>query len=440
MRSRLLCCESKSKVHSSKLKRILFLAATTGYQTRMFGEAAERLGVKLMFATDRCDQLDDPWSDGAISIRFHQESATLEALSSAAAQSHIDGILAVGDRPTVIAAYAARLLGLPGHPPEGAIAARDKRLTRERLLEAGLPVPEFTVVSRLQDAHSVAKRLTWPCVVKPAALSGSRGVMRADDAAQFVQVFERLRRLLEAADVKAMHDPAAEEILIESFIPGREHALEGVLDRGQLQTLAIFDKPDPLDGPFFEETIYVTPSRASGVQQEAIRNAIAAAARALGLHHGPIHAECRVNERGVFVLEVAARPIGGLCARALRFVGPGQETAGLEELLLRHALGERVEEWRREGAASGVMMIPIPTGGIYRRVEGIANARAVRYVCDLSITVKADQQLVPLPEGSSYLGFIFAKAETPDVVEQALRDAHAQLTFVIDRAVPMVTS
>lgn len=420
------------------MKRVLFLAATTGYQTRTFGEAAERLGVKLAFATDRCDQLDDPWWDGAIPIRFHNEASAVDAIVAAAQTTRFDGVLAVGDRPTVIAAYAARRLDLPGNPPEAATAARDKRLTCECLRATGLPVPWFTVVPVGADPHTVAAQLSWPVVVKPVVLSGSRGVMRADNTAGFVVAFERLRRLLASEDIRAMQDPAADDIMIESFIEGREFALEGVLEQGDLQTLAIFDKPDPLDGPFFEETIYLTPSAADDDVQAHLRGAVAQAARALGLRHGPVHAECRVNSEGVFVLEVAARPIGGLCARALHFTGPNGEGAGLEELLLRHALGESVAGWVRERAASGVMMIPIPAGGIYRRVDGADDAAGVDGIWEVRITAKPDQQLVPLPEGSSYLGFLFAKADTVGAVERALRDAHDKLSFVIDRRLPII--
>jgi biotin carboxylase len=419
------------------VKRILLLATTTGYQTRVFGEAAERLGVKLVFATDRCDQLEDPWCDGAIPVRFHQEATTVEAIITEAERSQIDGLLAVGDRPTVAAAYAARLLGLPGNPPDAVKAARDKRLTRERFREAGLHVPTVTVLSRLDDPGTVAPRMTYPVVLKPTVLSGSRGVIRADDRQQFIAACTRLQRLLEAGDVRAMKDPAADTILVESFIPGREFALEGLLEQGALQTLAIFEKPDPLDGPFFEETIYLTPPRGSAGVLELIRHATAEATRALGLHHGPIHAECRVNDHGVFVLEVAPRPIGGLCAQALLFVNSNGESAGLEELLLRHALGESAMPWRLAAGATGVMMIPIPEGGVYRRVEGVERARRVPHIWDVRITAKPDQILVPLPEGASYLGFIFARAESTDAVERALRDAHTALTFVIDRAVPL---
>jgi biotin carboxylase len=243
--------------------------------------------------------------------------------------------------------------------------------------------------------------LTYPCVLKPVGLSGSRGVMRADNAEGFAAAFARLQALMRQPDVLAERDEAHTTAVIEGFIPGREYALEGLLTGGRLHTLAIFDKPDPLDGPFFEETIYLTPSSANDDVQRAIIDSVGRAAAALGLRHGPIHAECRVNAEGVFVLEVAARPIGGLCARALRF--QSQSAMSLEDLLLRHALGEDPTTYMRESQASGVMMIPIPKRGVYRRVDGVDDARGVAGVVDIQITAKPDQRLVPLPEGASYL-------------------------------------
>jgi len=205
-----------------------------------------------------------------------------------------------------------------------------------------------------------------------------------------------------------------------------------------LTTLALFDKPDPLDGPFFEETIYVTPSAASDPLQGAIAATVSQAAAAIGLTHGPIHAECRVNGEAVYVLEVAGRPIGGLCARALRFDHDlSADPMSLEELLLRHALGEDPRAWRREARPSGVMMIPIPAGGVYRGVSGLAEAEAVDGVDAVIITAKPDQKLVPLPEGASYLGFIFAHGPTASAAERAIRRAHSCLRFVIEPSVPM---
>jgi biotin carboxylase len=422
------------------MPRVLLLATTTGYQTRAFGESAERLGIDLVYATNRCDVLEDPWRDRALPIRFYDETASVAAILDAARQRPIDGVLAVGDRPTVIAALVLEQLGLPGHPPSAASAARSKLLTRERLRDAGLPVPPFVPARVTADAYALARTLTFPSVVKPLALSGSRGVMRVDNGDQLVESFFRLQALLRAPDIRAERGDTDDVALVEGFIEGREFALEGVMNHGALHVLALFDKPDRLDGPFFEETIYVTPSAESFPTRQAIAEGISDAVRALGLRHGPVHAECRVNDRGVFVLEVAARPIGGLCARALRFGKGSGPLISLEELLLRHALGETSEDWQREPSASGVMMIPIPRRGVFRRVDGVDNARRVKGVEDVRITAKTDQILVPLPEGASYLGFIFARAPEAREVERALRAAHRCLEFTIDPQVPVVQS
>ena len=430
------------------LKRVLLIATTTGYQIRSFGEAAEKLGIGLTFASDRCDHLEDPWRDGAIAVRFHEEAWSVDAVVSACAGAPPDGIVAVGDRPAVLAAQLALAFGLPGHPPEAAAISRNKLLTRQAFKAAGLPTPWFESVAIDCDAPELAGRLSYPAVVKPLALSGSRGVMRVDGAAECVSAFERLRRLLQLPDVRVERDEAHDQALVESFIPGAEYAVEGLLDHGEFRLLAMFDKPDPLDGPFFEETIYLTPSRAPREIQQRIVAAVVAAARAIGLRHGPVHAECRVDGNTVYVLEVAARPIGGLCSRALRFRSGGLKASGyhdngsadvsLEEVLLRHAVGEDVSGYEREAAASGVLMIPIPKRGIYRTVEGVDEARAVAGVEDVRITAKPDAPIVPLPEGKSYLGFIFARGEEPQAVDRALRDAHARLRFVIDRNVELV--
>ena len=421
------------------MKRVLVLATTTGYQTRMFNEAALRLGVELIYATDRCDQLEDPWADGAIAVRYHEEWRAVDTILKALGSRGVDGVLALGDRPTVLAARVTSLLGLPGHSPDAAKAARDKRLTRDRQNAAGLLSPEFVTVPVSVKAEAVLPALQLPVVVKPTILSGSRGVIRADDPLGFVTAYGRVRELLASREIRELRDPEADIIQIETYIPGVEYALEGVLEHGQLRTLAIFDKPDPLVGPFFEETIYVTPSRADADEQSRIEDAVAAAAAAIGLHHGPIHAECRVNETGVYVLEVAARCIGGLCAKTLRFDKPGGAAAiGLEELLLRHTVGEEIGSWRREPHASAVMMIPIPRGGVYRRVEGVEEAAAAPGVEEVRITAKPDQTLLALPEGAAYLGFVFARTATPAQAEQAVRAAHACLRFTIDPFLELV--
>jgi formate-dependent phosphoribosylglycinamide formyltransferase (GAR transformylase) len=419
------------------LKRVLLLSTTTGYQIRSFGEAAEALGIRLVFASDRCDQLDDPWWDEAIPIRFHDEMASVRAVVAAFGANPPDGILAVGDRPVTLAARLNDAFGLPGNPVSAALASRNKLESRLALKAARLPVPSFRALSLDADPRDASRAIAYPSVVKPLAMSGSRGVIRVNSPGEFVSAFERLRGLMAQPDVLVERDAAHGTLLVESFIPGCEFAIEGVMTAGALRVFAIFDKPDPLDGPFFEETIYVTPSREPANVQQQIAAAVASAASALGLRHGPVHAECRVHDGGVFVLEVAARPIGGLCSRALGFVSPNGASASLEEVLLRHATGENVARYCREPSASGVMMIPIPQRGIYKGVEGEDAARRIEHVTDVRITAKQDTRLVPLPEGRSYLGFIFARAGDPLEVERALRSAHSRLRFAIEKDIPV---
>lgn len=395
-------------------RRLLLFASTTGYQIRVFGEAARRLGIEITLATDRCHVLDDPWGDRAIAVKFDRIPESVEALRGL----EFDGVAAVGDRPAVLAAAAAEALGLPFHPPAAAQACNDKYLARQLYQAAGLLVPAFFRAGTETAPETLAARSPYPCVLKPLGLCASRGVIRADNAAQFVDAFHRIRKM------------GQQQVQVESYIEGREFAVEGLVTAGCFQPLAIFDKPDPLEGPFFEETIYVTPSREpEGVQRDLLETT-ARAVRALGLYHGPVHTELRYNSRGAWMLETAARPIGGLCARALRF----EPDVPLEELILRHALGEKTAGARAADPSSGVMMIPIPKGGIYESVEGLERARAVSGIEDVVITAKEGQLLVPLPEGASYLGFLFARGNTPAEVEAALRQSHAELRFRIATA------
>jgi biotin carboxylase len=410
---------------------LLLVAAKTGYQTRKFATRARSLGYQLQLATDRCHHLDDPWGDQAIALKFDKPEEAAESLKDRV----FDGIVAVGDRPAEIAAGIAEKLNIPFHPQRAVAASRNKFEAKRQFAAAGLPVPWFRRAQLDADRVKAAREASYPCVLKPLGLSASRGVIRADTPAEFVAAFERIRALLAEPEIRRMRDEQDRFLLVEEFIPGREFAVEGIMSSGKLEILAIFDKPEPLDGPFFEETIYVTPSRAVLPVQGAIRDATAAAVQALGLRHGPIHAEMRVNERGVWMLEVAARPIGGLCAAVLKFSSGDR----LEDVILRHAAGEYEKASELADPARGVMMIPIPREGIYSGVQGVEEAGRVPGVEEVIITAKEGQRLVPLPEGNSYLGFIFARGDNPANAEQSLRRAHACLDFEIGAVLPVVS-
>lgn len=416
---------------------LLLLASKLGYQTRSFAEAARRLGVEVILGSDRCHQLDDPWADGAVALQFAEPPEAAEQLARAVrvrAGGKRGAILALGDRQTVTAAYAARLLGLPYNSPEAVENCRSKLRQREVLRGAGLPVPNFFSFGLAEHLDSVLPHVAFPCVIKPLRLAASQGVIRANNRGEFIGAVERIARLLSSAELQVTREGDLDRLLVERYIPGVEVALEGLLEAGRLRVLALFDKPDPLEGPYFEESIYVTPSRLPAAMQEQIERCAAESVWALGLSEGPVHAEFRLNERGPWVLEIAPRPIGGLCSRVLRF---GPERMLLEELLIRKAMGLPGADLRREADAAGVMMIPVPQSGILEKVEGTQEAAAVRGITEIQITARLHDYIAAWPEGSSYLGFIFSRGTTPEAAEAALREAHRALRFTIATRLPV---
>lgn len=408
-------------------QRIMLLTTVRSYRLEAFRIAAARLGVDVITGIDLPAELADQWPD-AVPLTFNQVEESAQRIAEHAGGQPLSAILSVDDSGSLVAAAASSALGLPHNDPAAALAARDKSLMRRMLRDGGIAVPWFREFTTADDPAAVAALAPYPCVVKPVNLNGSRGVMRADTPAELAAAIIRLTRLIGESSEPRPY-------LVESFIPGIEVALEGMLDHGELTVLALFDKPDPLDGPFFEETLYITPSSLADSIQADIETTTAAAARALGLVAGPIHAELRVNDDSVWIIEIAGRSIGGLCSQVLRF---GID-ASLEELVIRQAAGLSLGDTSRPDRAAGVMMIPIPEAGLLREVLGVDEAAAVPLIESVEITARLNYPLVPLPEGDSYLGFIFARGDNPGEVEAALRRAHACLKFRIDPILRLVS-
>jgi biotin carboxylase len=410
-------------------QRVLLLMSPATYRVGAFLSAARNLNLEVVVGIDLPETLSEYWHV-PLGLDFLDREASVRTIVEYARQRPIAAIISVDDSASEIAARASAALGLAHNSPRAAEAARDKLLMRRLMAAGGAPCPVFRSFLLSDDPAWAAAQVAYPCVVKPLRLSGSRGVIRADNVEEFVVAFNRLKRLLLAEGY------AEEEtsILVEDFIPGFEVALEGILTHGQLKVLALFDKPDPLDGPFFEETIYVTPSRLPERVQQDIANCVAVAAASLDLHEGPVHAELRVNEQGPWMLEIAGRSIGGLCSTILEF-GSGM---CLEELILRNALGLAIKSIEREQRAAAVMMIPIPVGGMLRAVHGVEEAEKAPLITGVEITARLHHLLVLLPEGASYLGFIFARGNTPAEVEEAIRKAHSLLRFEIRREIPVI--
>jgi biotin carboxylase len=411
------------------MPRVLLLLPTTTYRTKAYIDAALKLGIDVVAASEISSSLQNQNSENLLTLSFYEPEKAAREAAEYAKQFPVDAVIPVDEDTAVVSGFVAEAIGLKQNSIGAVQIAKNKHLMRETLQQAGVRVPKFWQFTLDEDSREVAAKVEYPCVVKPVFLSTSRGVMRADNAEALVGAIRRLENILQLPHIAKKGGAAKRDILVEAFVPGFEVAVEGLLTDGEFTVLAIFDKPDPLDGPFFEETIYVTPSRlAEGVQTDIIETT-RAATRAMGLTKGAIHAELRVNREGAWVIEVAARAIGGLCSRTLRF---GDEKLSLEELILRQAIGEDVSHLERERQAAAVMMIPIPRAGVLREIFGIEAARQVAHIEDVIITAHLTQSLLPPPEGASYLGFIFSCAETPEVAELALREAHAKLEFVID--------
>ena len=413
------------------MKTVLLLLPVASYRNEDFLAAAQALDVEVITAADYCPQLAPSWGMDALSaVHFDQPLLAAQTILGHL-PSKPDAVLAVDDHGLELAALLREKLDLPGNSLRSIECTRDKLAFRYLLQQHNFCCPEFQPLANAIDAAAlaeIAQRLTYPVVVKARRLSSSRGVVRANHAAEFLSTVRRVRAIQARAD----RDNQSLGLLVEAFIPGHEFALEGLLHAGELQVLALFDKPDPLDGPYFEETIYVTPSRLPESVQAQVVAEVARACHVAGLQSGSVHAELRINEQGIWLLEVAARSIGGLCGRMLKHA----LGMSLEEVLLRHALGAPVPEASAHGA-SAVMMIPIPKRGIYQGVQGLDAALAVAHVQSILITAEPGALLLPTPEGASYLGFIFAQAESPAMAEMALRQAHQRLSFTIQTEVPV---
>lgn len=402
--------------------RLLLIAPPNSYRTVAYIESARRLGVDVLVASEGKFSLVSEVAGG-----LHVDLSDPAALDRLLAEGRLrpfSGVVATDDSTVELGSRVAQSLGLPHNSPSAAQLSQRKDLSRQALAAAAVPVPDFRVIDLAMPLGSQLEGFALPCVVKPLALSASRGVIRANTPAELQTACTRVQAILAT-------EPAGDawvnsHLLLESFVSGPEVAVEGLLQQGVLEVLAIFDKPDLLNGPYFEETYYITPSRHTAEVQQQIVASVSAACNGLGLREGPVHAELRLAPEGCVILEVASRTIGGECARLLG-LGTGHS---LEGLVIAHATGRPLEIVPQAGGA-GVLMIPIARAGILRRIEGISTARAVPYIEDILINIRDGYELVPLPEGSSYLGFIFAAAPTPAQAESALRTAHAALNIVV---------
>ena len=401
-------------------KRLLLVSHHNSYRIAPYIKAALNLGLEVTIASQGKHSLVTEVANG-LHIDFDDVNAAHKEILKENQKRPFTGILGSDDQTVELAAYAAKTLKLPHNPPRAALYSHRKDLARAQLSLTGCPVPIHCLLDLNLPVKNQMAGLPWPCVIKPLNMSASRGVIRTNNKDEFITACERLRPII--AD--SQEEFEQRHLLIEDYIDGIEIAYEGFLQNGELETITIFDKPDPLTGPYFAETIYVTPTALSDELQLSIKKVIQKACLAYGLRSGAIHAECRIDsENRIWILEVASRTIGGDCARVL-----DNENFSIEELAILLAIGQPVTPYIAE-QARGVMMIPIRQKGLLKRVEGLLQASKIKHIDKIDIIIGEGHELIPLPEGNQYLGYIFASAESTEQVTAAIREAYALLKFV----------
>jgi biotin carboxylase len=405
------------------MNRVLILIPTASYRAHDFMAAANRLGIEVIIGSERRQALSKLLPDSSLALNLQKPELSLKKIREFAKRNPLSAIVGVDEETVILAALASDAMRLSYNSVSSVRATRNKHLMREKISESGLRNPNFRVFSAESDPKRLAAEIDYPCVLKPTFLSASQGVIRANSPDELVDAFRQVKKIVTDPSNRKKSPETKDQILVEDYIPGTEVAVEGILINGEFKLLAIFDKPDPLEGPYFIETIYVTPSRyPKSVHNEIIETTVMAI-KALGLSTGPVHSEMRINEKGIWILEIAARSIGGLCSRALRF----SDGSSLEELLLRHAIGEDIHQVQREEKAAGVMMMPVPKPGVLKEVKNIESAKQVPGIENIIITIAPEQKIEPLPFGSRYVGFIFARGESPGFVETSIREAYRRL-------------
>jgi len=400
--------------------RLLLIAQPQSYRIPAYLRAAEKLGLNTIIASEGKYSLITEVHNG-LHIDLDDVSASTHVILTEAERQPFAGVLGCDDSTVELAASVASHLGLPHNPPSAAIISRRKDLARQRLAESQCSAPKHLLIDLHAPLEGQVSTMSWPAVLKPINMSASRGVIRVESQVDFAAACERIAKITNEST-----DPfERSHLLVEQYIDGIEVAFEGYLYDAQLQVLAIFDKPDPLVGPYFQETIYVTPSTLDKVIQHRIKRRVAEACHAFGLTTGPVHAELRIDHEDAWIIEVASRTIGGDCGRSL---DNGLDMS-IEEMAISLAIGKKLTTGQVT-EATGVMMIPILTSGLLRRVEGLEEARRVPGIDKVDIVLPYGHELVPLPEGNQYLGYIFAHGEESETVTQSLREAYDTLTVV----------
>ena len=407
---------------------VILIIPSASYRTGPFMNAIKKLDLKVLVISDKSQVFSGKYPDNLIIINFNHWKDKSVEISKWAKNNGLKAVIGVDEESIVLAANLSNFLNVDHNSIESVLLTKNKYLMRTELKKTGLCSPWFKIFSIYESSNKIINEISFPCVIKPTFLSGSRGVMRVNTKKELSEGIKTLNELLSLDELRKRAGKQSDYIMIEEYIPGKEVAIEGIVSEGKLTMLAIFDKPELLEGPTFEETIIVTPSVLTKKIQYSLLETLQIVVKALGIVKGPVHAEARINKNGNYILECASRSIGGLCSKVLEFQGG----ISLEELILRAYLGRNIEKSKLIGNARGVMMMPTEKKGILKEIGGVKDALVVNGVTDLQITVKPGEKLQPLPKGDRYLGFIFAEGNNQEFVINALKNAWSKIEIVLE--------
>jgi hypothetical protein len=393
------------------MKKVLLVIPEKSYKSNDFVVAAKRLKIPFSIITDS-QQVSERLSDNIIVYNF-QKDISLEILEKL---KNITHILPVDHSSLEFAAKLRDLLSATGNSYVSVMNAMDKYKSRTIFNDVTEVKIKNAYINDPKDLITFMSKINIG-VLKPTRGTASNKVIKVTQ--------QNMDQLLIQNIIK---DCDENELIIEEFIEGDEYAFEGILIDSKLSKFVVFEKPLAFVEPYFEESIYITPSNLSNEIIESVHKRLQKACQKLGLTNGPIHAEFKISNNEVFLIEINPRMIGGLCSRCLSF---GLFKQSLEELILLSFSTGKFKKVELLSNYVGVLMLPVPKSGKFISINH-NEIMKIENVSSVDITVSKNTLLQMPPNGERYLGFVFSQGENKSVVMRALESAIKIAVPVID--------
>ncbi len=384
------------------MKKLLLVIPENSYKSNDFVVAAEKLGIDFLIITDS-EQVSSKFSDTVIINKFDAElnKNNLKKLKD------VTHVLPVDHSALKFSGYLVDLLEVKGNKLESINLSMNKYESR-KIFNSLLDIKvNNEIIKNIDDVNTFINK-NGTSVLKPIYGTASKSVLKINNVEKNKEQIEKL-----------MQDCFDQDLVIEEYIDGKEYALEGTIINSELKKIVIFDKPVEYKHPYFEESIYITPSELSSEAEKRVVSIVDKACKKIGLEDGPVHVEFKINENQIFIIEINPRMIGGLCSRCLSF---GLFKVSLEEIILHAFMNNELKNIELLNNYVGVLMIPTPKSGKFisinkEELENIPN------ISNVEITVPEGSDLLEPPYGDKYLGFAFSQGIDKKTVNESLLTA-----------------